>query len=299
MLNRQKVILSLIDQMDGRITRLPLVKLAFLLGAETNIKTYYQFVPYHYGPFSFTLYHELETLKRNGYINEPSKERIQRISDVTIPPIDFALENEIKDFSNRYSTLSKEALIKHVYSNYPWFTINAKESEQRKEKRPDGKCAVYTAGYEGLQIDGFLNMLLQSGIEQVIDVRHNPISRRYGFHKSTLSRLCKRLTIKYKHVPEVGIPSELRANLQPSDYIQLFQNYEQDILSAQQAAVECIASWVESKPSVLVCMEADPDSCHRSRLAAQIENRTKLSIHHLGKNACKLSIQKQNCSLPL
>ena len=295
MLIRQKVILSLIDQMDGQVSRLPLVKLAFLLGKEAKIKTFYEFVPYHHGPFSFTLYHELETLRRNGYIIEPSKDKIRRVSDVTIPPIDFALGNAIKDFSNRYSTLSTEALIKHVYSNYPWFTINAKASEQRREKRPKGKCAVYTAGYEGLQIDGFLNILLESGIEQVIDVRRNPISRRYGFHKSTLSRLCKRLAIKYRHVPEVGIPSELRANLQPSDYIQLFQNYEQDILSAQQAAVESIASWVESKPSVLVCMEADPDSCHRSRLAAQIENRTKLTIHHLGRNACRLSIPKQKC----
>ena len=28
--------------------------------------------------------------------------------------------------------------------------------------------------YEGLQIDGFLNILLEAGIERVIDVRHNP-----------------------------------------------------------------------------------------------------------------------------
>ena len=292
MLIRQKVILSLIDQMDSQVSRLQLVKLAFLLGQEVEIKTFYQFVPYHHGPFSFTLYHELETLRRNGYIIEPPKEEIRRVSDVAIPPIDCTLSNAIKDFSKRYSTLSTKALIKHVYFNYPWFTINAKAAEQRKEERPKGKCAVYTAGYEGLQIDGFLNILLEVGIEQVIDVRRNPISRRYGFHKSTLSRLCKQLDIEYRHVPEVGIPSELRSNLKPSDYIQLFQNYEQDILSAQQNAVESIASWVESKPSVLVCMEADPLSCHRSRLAAQIENRTKLTIHHLGRDTCKLSIPK-------
>ena len=97
------------------------------------------------------------------------------------------------------------------------------------------------AGYEGLQIDGFLNILLEAGIEQIIDVRHNPISRRYGFHKSTLSGVCGRLNIEYKHVPEVGIPSELRANLrQPSDYIPLFQEYEKKTLSSQPLAVERI-----------------------------------------------------------
>jgi len=67
MLIRQKVILSLIDQMGnqspsgnhGKVSRLQLVKWAFLLENERKMKTFYQFVPYHYGPFSFTLYHEL------------------------------------------------------------------------------------------------------------------------------------------------------------------------------------------------------------------------------------------------
>lgn len=293
MLIRQKIILSLIDQMGGQIPRQRLVKLAFLFSKEARIKNFYEFVPYHYGPFSFTLYHELEMLERNGYI-VPSTDRIQRFSDVVIPPIDFALKNAIINFSKKYSTLSTETVVENVYSNYPWFTINAEAVENRRENRPKGKCAVYTAGYEGLQIDGFLNMLLDAGIEQVIDVRHNPIARRYGFHKSTLSRLCQNLNIKYRHVPEVGIPSELRANLQqPSDYILLFQEYEREVLPAQPKAIQKIAGWIKSQPSVLVCMEANPDFCHRSYLAVQIANHTKLMIYHLGKDICKLSAPKQ------
>ena len=295
MLIRQKVILSLIDQMGGKTSRRLLVKLAFLLGKEARIKNFYEFIPYHYGPFSFTLYHELETLNRNGYILfQPSEDGIQQFSDVVIPQIDFALENEIISFSKKCSTLSVEAVVERVYSDYPWFTINAKTLDNRREKRPKGKCAVYTAGYEGLQIDGFLNILLEAGIEQVIDVRHNPISRRYGFHKSTLSRLCQKLNIKYRHVPEVGIPSELRANLrQPSDYIPLFQNYEQKVLPAQPNAIKKISSWIESQPSVLLCMEANPDSCHRSHLAAQIAKDSKLMIHDLREKTCKAYTPRQ------
>ena len=241
MLIRQKVILLLIDQVGGqmpdgtqeKVSRLQLVKWAFLLEKETKMKTFYQFVPYHYGPFSFTLYHELEGLIRNNYIIEPSKDEIQRSSDVAAPSIDSALGNEINDFSKKYRSLSTEELINHVYSHYPWFTINAKKPENRKKKRPKGKCAVYTAGYEGLHIDGFLNILLEAGIQQVIDVRSNPVSRRYGFHKSTLSKLCENLDIQYRHVPEVGIPSESRANLQQiSDYTRLFQNYKEKVLIA-------------------------------------------------------------------
>ena len=295
MLIRQKIILSLIDQMGGQTSRRLLVKLAFLLGKEARIKNFYEFVPYHYGPFSFALYHELEMLGRNGYILfQTSEDRIQRFSDVVTPPIDLALEKEIINFSKKYGTLSAEAIIENVYSDYPWFTVNAKSVENRRENRPKGKCAVYTVGYEGLQIDGFLNILLEEGIEQVIDVRHNPISRRYGFHKSTLSRLCEKLNIKYRHVPEVGIPSELRANLQqPSDYIPLFQNYEREVLRAQPSAIKKIASWIKSQPSVLVCMEANPDSCHRSHLAAQIARHTQLMIQDLRENTCKPYTPKQ------
>ena len=292
---RQKIILSLIDQMGGQTSRRLLVKLAFLLGKEARIKNFYEFVPYHYGPFSFTLYHELEMLGRNGYILfQPSKDGIQRFKDVVMPPIDFALKSTIINFSEKYSTLSAETVVESVYSDYPWFTINAEAVENRRENRPKGKCAVYTAGYEGLQIDGFLNILLEAGIERVIDVRHNPVSRRYGFHKSTLSSLCQKLNIKYRHVPEVGIPSELRANLrQPSDYIPLFQNYEREVLPAQPEAIQKIAVWIKSEPSVLVCMEANPDFCHRSHLAVQIANHTKLMIQDLRENTCKTHTPKQ------
>ena len=309
MLIRQKVILSLIDQIGGqmpdgthgKVSRLQLVKWAFLLGEETKIKTFYEFVPYHYGPFSFTLYHELETLKRKGYIRfSSSEDGIQRISDVATPPIASTLGNEIKDFSGKYRSLSTKELIDHVYSHYPWFTIHAKQLEQQREKRPIGKCAVYTAGYEGLHIDGFLNILLKAGIQQVIDVRCNPVSRRYGFHKSTLSKLCQGLDIQYRHVPEVGIPSEARANLrQPSDYIKLFQNYRKEVLDVQQDVVKGISGWVASRPSVLVCMEANPCFCHRSHLAEQIANHTKLTIVHLWRETCQLSIPKPKFSLPL
>ena len=308
MLIRQKVILSLIDQMSdqmpdgtqGKVSRLQLVKWAFLLEKEAKMKTFYQFVPYHYGPFSFTLYHELEALIRNSYITEPSKDKIQRSSDVATPPITPALKNEINDFSRKYRSLSTEELVAHVYSHYPWFTINAKKSQHRKEKRPKGKCAVYTAGYEGLHIDGFLNMLLKFGIQQVIDVRCNPVSRRYGFHKSTLLKLCKGLDLQYRHVPEVGIPSEFRVDLrQPSDYMKLFQNYKKQVLTAQQDVIKKIADWVVFQPSVLVCMEANPCFCHRSHLAERIANHTKLTINHLRRDTCKPSIPKPKFSLPL
>ena len=87
----------------------------------------------------------------------------------------------------------------YVYRQYPWFTVNSKR--QQNAARPVAALAVYTAGYEGQQVDAFLNMLMRNGIQQLLDVRNNPVSRRYGFHKTTLGRLCKSLDIEYVHRP--------------------------------------------------------------------------------------------------
>ncbi len=65
---------------------------------------------------------------------------------------------------------------------------------------------VYTAGYEGESIDRFLQKLLKAGIEQILDVRSNPMSRKYGFSRKTLSGLSEKLDMEYVHLPELGVP---------------------------------------------------------------------------------------------
>jgi len=285
MLVRQKAILHLVGQLGGHTSRLRLVKLAFLLSRYIDssiLRTFYQFVPYQYGPFSFALYHELGTLVRNGYLVAPSSRSIRLGDDAAIPFVHPALTRQIAGLAARYAKLPTAVLLDLVYSRYPEFTVNAVPPERRLAERPRAKCAVYTIGYEGLQIDGFLNILVQKGIWQVIDVRGHPVSRRYGFHKSTLSKLCGRLDIEYRHVPELGIPSESRAALlRPSDNEQMLDDYENAILPAHKEAVSRIANWVRTQASVLVCMEADPRFCHRSRLALRIANDTGLSVREL------------------
>ncbi len=71
MLNRQRIVLALLDQAGEPIQNTTLVKLAFLLREETAIgrdRTFYDFVPYKQGPFSFGLYRELDALERDSYV---------------------------------------------------------------------------------------------------------------------------------------------------------------------------------------------------------------------------------------
>ena len=104
----------------------------------------------------------------------------------------------------------------------------------------------------------------------IVDVRRNPVARRYGFHKSSLSRLCSKVNIEYVHVPELGIPSDLRQNLDcQAAYDRLFEQYERELLPQAQAqeALCRLAQLLSSKPTALMCMEAEPTMCHRSRVA--------------------------------
>lgn len=50
---------------------------------------------------------------------------------------------------------------------------------------------------------------------------------------------------------------------------------------ARRRPMERTAKILAARPSVLVCMEADPEFCHRSHLAAALAKRTGLPIKHL------------------
>ncbi|MDR0390795.1 MAG: DUF488 domain-containing protein [Planctomycetaceae bacterium] len=141
---------------------------------------------------------------------------------------------------------------------------------------------VYTIGYEGIVIDTFIQELNKSGIKQVIDVRRNPISRKRGFSKNKLMERLLSVGISYIHIPELGIPSSMRKNLQfKEDYIQLLNEYETKLLPDAQLQKEILIELLQSKPSALLCFEADPEYCHRSRLANVIVNETGFRQIHL------------------
>jgi len=286
-LARQKVLISILQEAGGQASRVQLMKWAFLLGMETLSQggsSYYHFVPYLYGPHSFSLYQEIDALLRDGVL-EVQKESLKwKLQDsfqkeILLPT---SLKTDLRYIMNKYGSMKNSQLIDIIYDRYPWFTINCQDLNKQQSSRPVAEPAVYTIGYEGLSVDDFLNRLMKNGIQCILDVRNNPISRRYGFHKSTLSRLCELLDLEYLHFPELGIPSAARERLSTKDdYEKLFHDYRKSTLPDQSRTLKSVASILRSCPSVLVCMEADPDYCHRKSLAESLSLITELSIKHL------------------
>jgi hypothetical protein len=179
-LTRQKTVLGLLTQAAGPLSPTVFVKLVFLLRHETELqedRSFYDFVPYSFGPFSFTLYRDLSRLRQNGYVT-PQEERValcagalgpagQRVRELPAP-----VRSAVADVVGRYGGMSRKALIRHVYSRYPWFALNSKLPERDSVSVPQPRqaaLAVYTAGYEGRSVEAFLNDLLTRGIHVVVD----------------------------------------------------------------------------------------------------------------------------------
>ncbi|TQK97553.1 helix-turn-helix protein [Streptomyces puniciscabiei] len=81
---------------------------------------------------------------------------------------------------------------------------------------------LWSAGYEGRDIDSFVASLLDSRIDVVADVRLTPISRKKGFSKTRLGQALAEAGIEYTHLRGLGNPKENRAPFwdgQPSPVI--------------------------------------------------------------------------------
>jgi len=284
MFHRQRAILSLIHEAGGTISHFSVTKWAFLLREECPSRggsAFYQFLPYKYGPFSFCLFQEASALARDGLLrDQDQKWSLTRNGLVAARKVQPKVHDDVRRIVRAHARKSRNALIDYVYERHPWYTVN---SEIRQlETRPKAKVAVYTAGYEGLLVDGFLDGLLRAGIRCLIDVRNNPISRRYGFHKTTLCRLCGKIGIEYIHFPQIGIESKDRKDLDRVGVRDaLFDEYARTTLRTETESIKAVARLVRSVPSALMCMEAHPCDCHRSRLAKPVATRARLPIRHL------------------
>jgi len=126
---------------------------------------------------------------------------------------------------------------------------------------------IWTIGYEGATMDEFLATLTQARVEQVIDVRALPLSRRPGFSKSTLAASLGEAGIDYVHLKALGTPKAGRDAAKKGDHATLEAVYDVQLqlpeAQAQAAAMRALAG---EKRSALLCYERDPGCCHRTLL---------------------------------
>jgi uncharacterized protein (DUF488 family) len=135
---------------------------------------------------------------------------------------------------------------------------------------------IQTIGYQNLKFDDFINILRDRDVRMVIDVRNNPFSFKKGFSKKWLSTHLPEYNINYINIPELGIPSKDRKILTGSS---LWNKYK-ELLILHVAQLQKAADIIQTQTAVLMCFEAHPAECHRSRLAEKLNEITGLPVTH-------------------
>jgi uncharacterized protein (DUF488 family) len=289
MKQRQKILLALFQAAETEITRTQLVKWCFLIRMETDVRerlTFYDFLPYRFGPYSFLLQREFSQLMTWGYIEENGAVKLTSSLKSEVEDITAALSQSVLGsvhrIVSRYSDYSHHMLIDAVYNRYPWYSTRSELRRPVHRNLPSPERRVYTVGYEGESVDCFFNRLISEGIERIIDVRRVPFSRKYGFSKRSLDMISRKLNIEYLHLPNLGIDTTLRREITTEDdRILLLEYYRTDLLSQVVEDVAYLSKELSKKPSALLCFEADPQCCHRSVLANRISIDTGMEVEHL------------------
>ena len=278
---RRKVILSLLQACGGSLPKISLQKLLFLFSSRQQ-KAEYDFVPYLYGCYSFSAKADLTVMATKGLLIEDDENYRKNDKVNYIASLKDTDKKILVEINNRFGKLSSNTLMKLTYTNYNYYatkSVLAKEivsEEQYKQillaKPKNNKTVLYTIGYEGISLEEYLNRLIKNDVKVLVDVRNKPMSMKFGFSKSELTKYCEALGISYIHFPEVGVISEQRQQLDTQkDYDQLFEVYKKENLQNTITIQEKILSLLETEKRIaLTCFEANICQCHRKHLAEAI-----------------------------
>ena len=238
---RRKIALSLLQVFGNELDKIQIQKLLFLHSRYKTKKKTYDFVPYKYGCFSFQANADLYTLKKYGIVDETSKSWKKIDNTNYLIQLDKDDKKIISDFKVIYNNKTNDDLIALTYKRYPYYSINStiadkylseNELESLNNFRSfENDIVLFTIGYEGISLEHYLNKLIKNNIKVLCDVRKNALSMKYGFSKSQLKNACEGVGIIYIHIPEVGIDSDKRQELNSQDdYDKLFKLYAENNL---------------------------------------------------------------------
>ncbi len=277
---RRKILLALLEAAGGELSNTDMEKLLFVFCMQRG-ENYYDFFPYRYGCFSFISYQDKRVLTKQGYLFDTEGFKLkQRESFLSLLKIED--QQFLKDYAKRTNNLRGDELIHHTYLNYPYYATRSEIKDRilnvdeqvaidLGHKAETNNCLL-TIGYEGLTIDAYINKLIQNNVAVVVDVRRNPISMKYGFSKTRLRNYLERAGIGYEHIPELGIVSSLRKNLETEkDYNLLFKDYAATTLPRCRDELMKIKQILSKHKRVaLTCFEAKANSCHRHKITEQL-----------------------------
>ena len=144
---------------------------------------------------------------------------------------------------------------------------------------------IATIGVYGFQAGSFLAALAEAEIELLLDVRQRRGVRGSEYAWANAGRLQNAMAeagVGYSHIKELAPTTAMReaqyrederrgegkrSRTELSDeYVAL---YTEQVLGAVD--LEPVVRWIGPSRAALLCVERDPEACHRSLIAARLE----------------------------
>lgn len=280
LIHRTKILLSVLQELGDQLSDSRMQQLLFLYCKEfVKRDEYYDFIPLKNSPYCVQAVEDKGSLAHKKILEKSDDWVLKPTSKRFAVELDFFEKIAIQDLRNKWFSKSDDELAEYIANNYPF-------------ARPQLSDTVFfTIGYEGISPEAYINLLLQNDVRLLVDVRKNAFSQKYGFSKSEMASILPRVGIEYLHMPELGIDSEKRKSLaSEKDYEELFKEYDNTTLPKQSAALDKLQSLLEEKHRIAItCFEANPNHCHRSRVANALKSRAQFThkIEHI--KSCKHS----------
>ncbi|MFJ4032995.1 DUF488 family protein, N3 subclade [Streptomyces griseoluteus] len=141
---------------------------------------------------------------------------------------------------------------------------------------------LWSAGYEGRNIDSFVTSLRASRIEIVADVRLTPISRKKGFSKTRLGEALAEAGIEYTHLRSLGNPKDNRAPFWDGR-LDVGRARFRGVLRSEEAQthLERLAEHARQSRVAVLCFEKDESRCHRQVVLDMVCERAAVPVMSL------------------
>lgn len=155
---------------------------------------------------------------------------------------------------------------------------------------------ILTIGVYGYSEEAFFQALQGAGVDTFCDIRGRRGVRGATYAFANSKRLQARLAelgIKYHHLPELAPTAAIRERQKRADKAakvakrkravldqSFVEAYQDEILTAFDARSFMQEMGGQAQVIALFCVEKEPEACHRSLVAEELERELGLEVQH-------------------
>ncbi len=149
---------------------------------------------------------------------------------------------------------------------------------------------LYTIGHSTRTIEDFLDLLTAYDIQDLVDVRTIPQSRRHPqFGRDLLPTTLEHAGITYTHLKQLGgLRHPTKDSINTGWRNLSFRGYADYMATdAFQEGLQALTAIAEKNTTAIMCAEAVPWRCHRSLIADALTEQGWHVVHILSNTTAK------------